>query len=105
MENTIGGQWDGPAIETYALPTGFSKETNIFYDVLEEIDRARLLHPVWPTDTIHATFLMMEEAGEVVQAVNNLIWGHKGGTVADVRKEIIETMAMCLRLLVETPGL
>lgn len=72
---------------------------------LMELDRARALHPVWPEDTIHATAIMLEEAGEVLQAANNLVAGHKGGTVEDVRKEVIETMAMCLRLLLETPGL
>lgn len=92
-------------IETYALPAGFSKETYIFYDVLMELDRARALHPFWPDDPIHATAIMMEEAGEVLQAVNNFMWGHKNGTAEDVRKEVIETIAMCLRLLVETPGL
>lgn len=92
----------------YSIVAIFSerdKEIKIMLDVFAELDRARSLHPVWPNDTIHATAIMLEEAGEVLRAANNLVWGHKGGTVEDVRKEVIETMAMCLRLLVETPGL
>lgn len=75
----------------------------IFTDVLLELERARRLHPTWPTDIVHAVGLMMEEAGEAQKEANNYYHGHKGGTLASIRKETIETMATCIRLLIETP--
>lgn len=71
-------------------------------EVNAEVARARRLYPTWPADIIHATALMSEEAGEAVNAANGAFWGHKGATLHDVRKEVIETMAMCWRLLLDT---
>lgn len=65
--------------------------------ILEELDRAERLHPRWPTDPVHAAAILAEEAGEVIQAANNLKW--HGGRVEDVEKEAIQTGAMVLRLL------
>lgn len=85
--------------------TQISREYEIMESVLAELASARKRYPTWPQDIVHATATMLEEAGETLQAANNVYWSHKGGTVEDVRKEAIHTMAMCLRLLTETPGL
>ena len=77
----------------------------IFTDVLLELERARRLHPAWPTDIVHAAALMTEEAGETLKEANNYYFGHKGGTLASIRQETLETMATCVRLLIETPCL
>lgn len=45
------------------------------------------------------TTAFAEEAGEVIKAILDHRQGK--GTLADVRKEIIQTMAMCVRLLNE----
>jgi len=71
------------------------------FDVLsltEELRRAEDLHPEWPTDLIHQIAIMSEEAGEVVQAANNLIM-HKEGSIEDVRNELVQTGSMVLRCL------
>lgn len=71
-------------------------------EVNEELARARRLYPTWPADIIHAAALANEEAGELVQAANSYYWGHKGVSLSEVRKEAIETMAMCWRFLLDT---
>lgn len=76
---------------------------------LVELSRAEILYPDnWPAgDPVHAVAIMAEEAGEAVQAANNLKWGHGGRTytesIAKLRKEIIQTMAMCVRVLKNMP--
>jgi hypothetical protein len=77
--------------------------STITSDAIEELQRARDLYPEWPDDIVQATALMLEEAGEVLKDANNFRWNHKGGSLADVRKEIIQTIAMCYRLLLDTP--
>lgn len=66
---------------------------------LVELSRAEILY--------HAVAIMAEDAGEAVQAANNLKWGHCGRThtesVAKLRKEIVQTMAMCVRVLKNMP--
>ena len=47
-------------------------EEIILIRVLFELERARLKHPKFPTDIIHQTAIMMEEAGEAVQAYATL---------------------------------
>lgn len=64
----------------------------IFTEALLELDRARRLHPTWPADIVHASCIMMEEAGETLKEANNYYWGHKGGTLISIR--LIETPCM-----------
>jgi hypothetical protein len=88
------------------LPTKHESEIiHIFDETLTELASARKRYPAWPTDIVHATVVMVEEATEVLKAANEVRWQHKETTPAEVRKEVIQTMAMCLRLLTETPGL
>lgn len=75
----------------------------IFTEASLELERARRIHPIWPVDIVHASSIMMEEAGETLKEANNYYWGHKGGTLISIRREAIETIATCLRLLIETP--
>lgn len=76
--------------------------TQIQSEVNAEVARARRMYPTWPADIIHAAALMSEEAGESVSAANSYYWGHKGVPLSAVRKEVIETMAMCWRFLLDT---
>lgn len=65
--------------------------------VMAEVDRARALFP----ESEHRTLALSEEAGEVVKAVLDLRNGKAGASWAKVETEIIQTMAMCVRLLEE----
>jgi len=95
--------WDDSIDSTYQ--TGKHAETAIFIEVIAELESARKRYPSWPDDIVHATVVMCEEAGESLRAANEIRWQHKGTTPDELRKEVIQTMAMCLRLLTETPGL
>lgn len=74
---------------------------------VSELARAESLYPEWPADPVHAVAIMAEEAGEAVRAANNLKWGHGGGTPAvatrKLKKELVQTAAMCLRVLKNMP--
>lgn len=80
-------------------------EFQIINEALNELQRARKRYPDWPIDVVHATVVMCEEAGECLKSANEVRWSHKSATLADLREEVIQTIAMCLRLIVETPGL
>ena len=71
-------------------------------DILKELARAERLHPAWPADPVHQVAIMMEEAGETVQAANDLLYGDHGAAMmfnADLHRELVHTGAMCLRCL------
>lgn len=65
--------------------------------VVEELARARAKFP----RPDHITLALAEESGEVVKAMLDLRNGKAGATLQDVHGEIIQTMAMCVRLLEE----
>ena len=75
----------------------------IFQDSLQELDSTRRHYPDWPTDIVHASAVMVEEAGEVLKIANNLRWNQKNSDLSEFRNEIIQTVAMCFRLLLDTP--
>lgn len=66
--------------------------------ILDEVKRARGIHPGWPSDPIHAAAVLAEEAGETVQASLDLVY-HNGSRNAIVA-EAVQTGAMAVRLLV-----
>jgi len=68
-------------------------------DLRLEVARATRKFPTWPTDPIHAAAVLAEEAGEVQKAVLQAVYEpHKSGPL-DVRAEVVQTAAMCLRFL------
>jgi hypothetical protein len=69
----------------------------IVNEILKEIDRAVVLHPVFPADPIHQCAIMAEEAGEAIRACNDMV--HEGGGQWEYEVELRQTAAMCIRCL------
>lgn len=72
-------------------------ETAITTAVLTELQRAEAKYSWKNNNLIKQALVVLEEAGEVAQAVNNL--DEKNGTIEQVRTELIQTAAMCFRML------
>ena len=80
--------------------TSFGLKANrAFADVIEELTRAKLKHPLFPIDLIHATSVMAEESGETVKAALQATYEPDKSTIADVRAEAVQTAAMAIRLI------
>ncbi len=62
-----------------------------------ELKRAIRKHPNFPNDIFKQLAIMQEEAGEVTKAVND--YAFFGAGIKDVRDELIQTAAMCVRML------
>jgi len=66
-------------------------------EIQQELERAEKNHPNFPKDMFQQLAIMQEEAGEVTKAV--LHYHYEGGTLEDVREELVQTAAMCVRML------
>lgn len=62
-----------------------------------ELKRAEKKHPDFPADMFRQVAIMQEEAGEVTKAV--LHYHYEGGSLQNVKDELIQTAAMCMRML------
>lgn len=71
---------------------------NIFSDIKQELEKAKKKHPFFPLDAVGRCSIMMEEAGEAVQAANDVVWGDIDDT-ANLKTELLQTAAMCVRIL------
>lgn len=72
------------------------KETAI-YKIKRELERAEQKHPNWPIDILHQVAILNEESGEVTKAA--LQFEYEGCSLEEVENELIQTAAMCLRML------
>lgn len=77
---------------------------------LEELERARKKFPIWPIDPIHASSFVVEEAGELAAAANELVYPDlaKGNPDSEelqrrVLREAIQTLAMSIRFIQNWP--
>ena len=86
MESVLYGLGDDMTIK---------EATNEF---IAELSRATIKHPHWPDDKIHAVAIMNEEAGEAIRAVLDHVYA--GKSIDEVKNELIQTGAMCLRCLI-----
>jgi len=66
-----------------------------------ELIRAEKIHPDFPKDIFQQLAIMQEESGEVVKSVVD--YQFHGGTINDIREELIQTAAMCMRMLNNLP--
>jgi len=68
-------------------------------DIADELDRAMVKFPTWPTDPFHALGILGEEYGELIKAVVEFTYEPGKSSFDDVRKEAIQTAAMAIRWL------
>lgn len=73
-------------------------QLSLVLKMIKELDRAERKFPGWPTDAVHATAIMMEEAGEATKAA--IDYHHHRGKLKDVKAELVQTGAMALRALI-----
>jgi hypothetical protein len=70
---------------------------NILIKILDELEKAEAKHPDWPCDILHQIAIVNEESGEATRAA--LQFFYKGGGLENVQAELIQTAAMCIRML------
>jgi len=66
-----------------------------------ELKRAEIKHPDYPTDMFRQVAILNEESGEVTKAV--LDYHYAGGSLEHIQEELIQTAAMCMRMLMNLP--
>ncbi len=72
-----------------------------YVEVESELERAVIKHPDYPTDLFKQLAIMQEEAGEVTKAV--IEFQYELGSVYAIRQELIQTAAMCIRMIQNLP--
>jgi NTP pyrophosphatase (non-canonical NTP hydrolase) len=72
-------------------------EQEAIYKIREELEKAETKHPDWPCDILHQIAIVNEESGEATRAA--LHFEYEGGELDDVEAELIQTAAMCVRML------
>jgi hypothetical protein len=75
------------------------KNMSVTEEVIQELYRATIKFPTWPTDPLHAVAVLGEEYGELTKAMVQLIYEPHKTSLAEVREEAIQTAAMALRLV------
>lgn len=65
--------------------------------IIDELERATLAWPEWPTDPVHAAAVLAEEAGEVVQAALEFVY--QDGDREPMGIEATQVGAMAIRFL------
>jgi len=76
------------------------KGIEIFNLLMSELERAKEKYPKYPRSMTHAVALIMEEAGELQQAVNNHTWNYRDPqSWSKIENEAIQTGAMVIRFL------
>lgn len=69
--------------------------------VLDELARAEKKHPHWPDDEIHKAAIVCEESGELLRAA--IQFEREGGRSDAMKKEAVQTAAMAVRFLLNSP--
>ncbi|MBK5145101.1 hypothetical protein I2494_15535 [Budviciaceae bacterium BWR-B9] len=87
--------WNHRAVN-HSVPTD-SPLSHLLLLLQAELERAVTVHPQWPTDAIHASAILNEEAGELTQAA--LDFHFYVDDKERMREEAIQVGAMALRFL------
>lgn len=82
---------------TYDSILGHKYATQAISDIVDELQRAEMKHPGWPTDKIHACAVMVAEAGEAMDAALDCVYDDVD--VGKIKAELVQTGAMCVRAL------
>lgn len=72
---------------------------DIINKIKDELERAKRIHPDFPSGYVRMTAIMGEEAGEAVREANRLADHEDGASVDALKTELIQTAAMCVRCL------
>lgn len=71
--------------------------------IFEELKRAEIKHPSWPSDVVHASAVIAEESGELTQACLDYFYNDSEkenyGT-SRMREEAVQVGAMAIRFLI-----
>ena len=70
--------------------------------IFSELRKAEKKHPVWPDDKVHAVAIMIEEAGESMQAALDCHYANAG--TENLIIELAQTGAMAIRNLIHLCG-
>jgi len=62
-----------------------------------ELIKAKQKHPDYPDDMFRQVAIINEESGEATKAV--LHYHYENGSIEDIKKELIQAAAMCMRML------
>lgn len=74
------------------------KETSrILTGIVHEYNKAKLKHPKWVTDILHADAIINKEKGELTKEILNLIY--EDSNIEQVKKEAYQLGAMVLRFI------
>jgi hypothetical protein len=75
--------------------------------IFEELKRAEIKHPSWPTDMIHASAVIGEESGELTQACLDYHYKEKEKEIygtSRMQEEAVQVGAMAIRFLLNLKG-
>jgi NTP pyrophosphatase (non-canonical NTP hydrolase) len=72
-------------------------EFQVIKKIVLEYNEAKNKHPEWPTDPIHASAIVAEEAGELTRAT--LQHTYENGRLEDAEKEAIQVAVTAIRFL------
>lgn len=72
-----------------------------YAEIETELQRAKEKHPDYPQDIFYQLAILQEEAGEVTKAV--LDYHYENDNLDHVKVELIQTAAMCMRMLENLP--
>lgn len=75
------------------------KEDATDAEIYEELERAVVKFPLWPTDPLHAAAVIAEELGELQQAILQVMYEPGKATLINVHIEAIQTAAMAIRFV------
>jgi NTP pyrophosphatase (non-canonical NTP hydrolase) len=78
---------------------GITATNAIMQSIERELDRAEALHPEYPESMYKRFAIMAEESGEVAKAILDWESYKSPGTWNHIREELIQTAAMCVRML------
>ncbi len=72
---------------------------SVIDQVMQEVERATVKFPTWPTDPLHALAVLGEEFGELTKEALQLTYEPHKTSKDKVRAEAIQTAAMALRFV------